>query len=274
MKQKPPDSLQHSIVKREPHGNCNICGTPCKLTWDHLPPSGSTRIQPMEQQTVLQHVATGHGEHRYSISQNGVKFRTLCDVCNNDRLGAQCDPVLIDFTTRVTRNVTSGLTLPHIVHVSTNPSKLIRAIFGHLLAAKGRIENTVPDRQMKAYFLDPNSICPVGLNVFYWLHPYHNVVVIRDVVMPAVRRRFSDKPGMFSILKFFPVGYLVTDLAKYEGLTSLTHYATISNGSDLDLPLNLARVEHPRWPEIVDDGNFLAGGQSVQSSILAKPKGG
>ena len=273
MKKKPAESLKNSIVKRALSGNCNICGVRCRLTWDHVPPKGSAAIGPMDQQTVLQHLATRHGgDHRYSISQNGVKFRTLCGKCNNDILGAQCDPALNDFTDRVTRNVSSVLALPRTVHVNARPSQLVRAIFGHLLAAKGQIEDSVPDRQMRVYFQNHALHVPHGLKVFYWLHPYHNVVIIRDVVMPAVRGRFGQKPGMFSILKFFPMGYLVTDLGQYEGLTELTHYARIAGGAEIALPISLKRVEHPRWPEIVDDGNFLAGGQSVQSSILAEPR--
>ena len=272
------DQLSNPVVQRESHGPCNICKSVGKLTWDHVPPQGSIQIKPMQQQTILQKLATGHGgDHEYSISQNGVKFRTLCGQCNNKLLGKRYDPVLKEFTASLTCNVTSGLSLPPVVHIETRPAHLVRAVFGHLLATKGKIQDTVPDQQMRSFFLDDNVTVPDGLKVFYWLHPYHNVVIIRDVAMPAVRGgvgRVCWKFGFFSILKFFPVGFLVSDVDEYEGLNELTQYIQGAPHKPARVPIKLVRVEDPRWPEIVDDGNLLAGGQSIQSSILATPKDG
>lgn len=229
----------------------------------------------MQQQTVMQNLATRHGgDHRYSISQNGVKFRTLCGTCNNKLLGKRYDPVLNAFTAKVTQNVTSTLTLPQVVHIETNPASLIRAVFGHLLAAKGKIEDTTSDQAMRAFFLDETLTQPDGFKVFFWLHPYNNVIIIRDVVMPAVRGRVFKKTGFFSIFKFFPLGFIVVTLDQYEGLNDLTNYARISSGASISVPVPLTRIEHPHWPEMVDDSNFMAGGQSIYSSILAEPRNG
>jgi hypothetical protein len=229
----------------------------------------------MQQQTVMQNLATKHGgDHRYSISQNGVKFRTLCSTCNNEWLGTRYDPTLNDFTAKVVQVVTTTLVLPPVVHIETDPASLIRAVFGHLLAAKGKIEDTITDQAMRAFFLDDTLVRPNGLKVFFWLHPYNNVTIIRDVAMPAVRGDFFQETGLFSILKYFPLGFVVVNLDQYEDLSDLTNYARISSGAPVSVPVSLTRVEHPHWPELVDDTNFLAGGQCLYSSILAEPRKG
>jgi hypothetical protein len=274
-KKESSDQVKNAVIKREKIGPCNICKSVETLTWDHVPPQGGTQIHPMQQQTIMQNLATCHGGHpRYSISQNGVKFRTICGMCNNTRLGRTYDPVLNEFRAKVVQNVTTTLILLPVVQIETNPRSLIRAVFGHLLAAKGKIEDTVPDQAMRAYFLDETLVEPEKLKVFYWVHPYHNVVIIRDVAMPAVRGRLFNETGFFSIIKFFPLGFLVSDLDQYEGLNELTRYARISSGNPVWVPVSLIRVEDPRWPEIVDDTNLLAGGQSIYSSILAEPRNG
>jgi hypothetical protein len=48
-------------------------------------------------------------------------------------------------------------------------------------------------------------------------------LTIRDVVMPSVRGNLETM-GFFSILKYFPMAYLICDLDQYEGLDDLTLY--------------------------------------------------
>ena len=89
--------------------------------------------------------------------------------------------------------------------------------------------------------------------------------------MPAVRGRF-DKFGLFSIIKYFPVAYLVTDLQSYEGLAELTSFRHLKSSEYAEIPIPLRKIENPAWPEMVDDRNFVMAGQSFQSSIYATPK--
>jgi hypothetical protein len=79
-------------------GRCNICGTSGPLTEDHTPPKGCyppTAVELHSVVTRLNRDADGAGKPR--LSQNGVKFRTLCGRCNNGLLGSDYDPPLIRF---------------------------------------------------------------------------------------------------------------------------------------------------------------------------------
>jgi hypothetical protein len=188
-----------------------------------------------------------------------------------EKLGSHYDNVLNDFARGVGRFLHTTLHLPAIVQYETKPNSLIRAICGHLLAAKAEFENTMTDQVLRNFVFDETVGFPSGLKLLYWVYPYPYVGIIRDVVMPAIRGNFATK-GFFSILKYFPIGYLLCDLEGYEGLNDLSSYFTANPDELVSVPIILNRVRHPQWPEIVDDGNFLIGGQSVKSSIFAKPR--
>jgi len=262
--------VYYAKVKRDKVDLCNICRKQASLSWDHVPPQGSIEVTPVEQETVLQRFTGEKNEKIYSISQNGVKFRTICDDCNN-LLGRKYDPVLNEFALGVGRFLNTTLEMPPIIKYETKPNLVIRAIIGHLLAAKGDFESTTIDENFRKFFLDESADFPDSLKIFYWVYPYPYIVVIRDIVMPALRGNLGTK-GCFSILKYFPIAYLVCNLAQYEGLDDLTFYYESKSSKVVNIPIKLKKVKHPQWPEIVDDTNFIVGGQSLKSSVFATPK--
>ena len=96
-------------VKREKTSYCNICGNMDSLTWDHVPPQVGIEVTPLEQKTILQHLVSDGSNKKYHISQNGLKFRTLCKKCNNELLGKKYDPILNEFAIGVGRYIKTKL---------------------------------------------------------------------------------------------------------------------------------------------------------------------
>jgi len=263
--------IHYVKVKRDRVGHCNICRNQTTLCWDHVPPQGGMEVTPVEQMTILQRLTAKENEKLYSISQNGVKFRTICTYCNNTLLGLKYDPVLNEFSIGVGRFLSTALEMPRIVEYEVRPNPLIRAIVGHMLAAKGDFERTTIDEKLRNFFNNESADFPTDLKMFYWVYPYSYIVAIRDVVMPAVRGNLETM-GCFSILKYFPMAYLICDLDQYEGLDDLTFYYDKNPSKLAHIPINLKQVRHPQWPEIVDDTNFVVGGQSLKSAVFAMPK--
>ena len=140
-----------------------------------------------------------------------------------------------------------------------------------MLAAKGDFERTTTDERLRDFFNDETADFPNDLKIFYWVYPYPYTVTIRDVVMPSVRGNLETM-GFFSILKYFPMAYLICDLDQYEGLDDLTLYYDKNPSKLAAIPITLKQVRHPQWPEIVEDTNFVVGGQSLKSAVFAKPK--
>ena len=273
--------IHYVKVMREKLDRCNICRNQATLCWDHVPPKGGIEIMPVELMTILELLTAKYTQAISSISQNGVKFRTICQNCNNTRLGSRYDPVLNEFAIGVGKFLKTPLKIPPVINYETRPNPLIvcglepqmlvRAIVGHMLAAKSHFESTTIDEKLRDFFNDESADFPNDLKIFYWIYPYPYTVIIRDVVMPSVRGNFATM-GCFSILKYFPLAYLLCNFDSYEGLDDLTFYYDTNPLTVSPISINLKQVRHPQWPEIVDDTNFLVGGQSLKSTVFAKPR--
>ncbi|MCK4241570.1 MAG: hypothetical protein KAX30_08095 [Candidatus Atribacteria bacterium] len=263
--------LYFTKFKREKISQCNICKKRKHLSWDHIPPKGGIYLSPVEQETVFSQMTVTKINRKYSISQNGVKYRTICRECN-EKIGRKFDPALNEFARGIGNILKSKLILPSIIYYKIKPNLLIRAILVHLLAAKVDIDKVRMDEQIRNFIFDDNGNIPEEINVFYWIHPYTNTVIIRDIAMLAIRGKFGGKVGFFSIFKYFPIAYLVCNLREYEGLNELTLYRNSKPQDIIDIPIHLNDIRGPEWPEIVDDGNMIVGGQSIQSSVSAIPK--
>jgi len=265
-------STNYQKNKKSKVSLCNICLEEASLSWDHVPPKGGIKLTAVEQEPLLQYLRGSNDERKYKISQNGVKYRTLCSKCNA-KLGSYYDISLNQFTLEIGKLLKSKIILPNKVDITTKPSHLVRSICGHLLAAKIKTEYTTIDVALRDFVFNESKQVPDNLKVFYWLYPYSSTINIRDVAMLKVRGDFSGV-GMFSLLKYFPIAFLITDCDKYEGLRELTSYCYGNVDDEVQIPIDLrAPLKEYNWPEIVDEGNILLGGQSLHSGVFALPKG-
>ncbi|MBZ0154911.1 MAG: hypothetical protein K8I29_01690 [Alphaproteobacteria bacterium] len=264
--------VRHYVTtKREKAGPCNICKTHTELTWDHVPPKGGIDLTAVEMEKVSELFVVGHDEIKFSESQNGVKYRTVCKSCN-ETIGHRYDPALNEFSLTVGRYLKSGLSFPRVVHHRAKPAAMIRAILGHLAAAKIEIDDCPFDRNVREFVLDEDKPIPDDIFIFYWLYPYEQSITMRDFAMPTVRGNFSTGIGFCQVLKYFPIAYLVINKPAYEGLEELTRYRNLSVDEEVEIPILLDRVEHAHWPEIVDDYNIVLASKTTGNAILAKPK--
>ena len=259
----------YTKFKREKYSKCNICLKESEMTFDHIPPRGSIEIQPVEQENIFHRLT--QNQRKFNLSQNGVKFRTICSVCNNERLGAELDPVLNEFTKSVSLVLKSKLTFPQYIEIETQPNLLIRAILGHLLAAKIKIDDSVIDKSIRDFVFDYNIPIPNDINIFYWIYPFQEIEIMRDFGMPSIRNKFKDI-GLFSILKFFPVAYLISDLNEYENLPSLISYKTKNFEDKSNITIDLKKIKPQFWPNNIENGNFMIGGARFDSSVIASPR--
>ena len=144
---------------------------------------------------------------------------------------------------------------------------------GHLVAAKVNIENTAFDKAAREYVLDANATLPDGINIFYWAYPYDGSITIRDFGMFTPRGTFRH-PSVFQTMKYFPVAYLCSSITEYDGLLSLNEYRDAGLDDEVEIPIDLTRLESPFWPEAPsdEDNNVFFGGESAANSVRAIPK--
>jgi hypothetical protein len=265
--------LQYRKYKRRRTGPCNICGASGPLTWDHVPPKGGIELQPVEIDRVAAVFSSRLGLKKPEISHDGLKFRTLCAKCNNKHLGAQFDPALNSLALSVGRLLRSPLALPPVLLVEAQPNAVVRAVLGHLVAARLSSRPGLFDSQVGELILDDSKLIPPNINIFYWIYPYAQQIVLRDALMPAVRGRYADFQR-FCLLKYFPLAFLVTTADSYEGLASLTSWRNEPNAFRVQLRIDLHAARDPYWPEAPAPDNWLFGGQELLESIRAHPKPG
>ncbi|HQI37860.1 MAG TPA: hypothetical protein PLH80_04805 [Spirochaetota bacterium] len=266
-----PIKMYYKKFKREENpSTCNICLKIEKLSWDHVPPKGGINLFDIKHETILEKLTVAEQDKKYSYSQNGVKYRTICENCNNN-LGRNYDIELNRFSLDVKNIIEKQLKLPSTKYFKVKPNKIIKSIYGHLLASKIDIENTKIDESLRAYFFDKKGDVKVNLKLFYWLYPFANIVIIRDISMPAIRGA-TNEFGLFSILKYYPIAFLLTNLDNYYNLDELTKYASDNIEDEIDIPINLQLIKNYDWPESVNNGNMIIGGQSIKSSVFATPR--
>lgn len=148
------------FVTRGPKiGICNICGDQGPLTEDHTPPKGSARITQVEMHHIAALLCADKQRSRGRVSQNGVKFRTLCGRCNNSLLGTNYDPAFNDFSQRVSSYLKTALALPTIMHVRAKPHKIARSLIGHLCAlGVDRYQKGPKTEDLREYLLDEKNL--------------------------------------------------------------------------------------------------------------------
>lgn len=260
--------IYRTQLKKKNWDRCNICMNMRKLSDDHLPPQGATVVTEVEVKSLQQQWANDPKHFRSAFSQNGLKFKTICRECNS-KLGSNYDHELIRFTSHIRRTFNSILTIPETSHIEVNPDRIIRAVVGHLIAAK--VEPDGVDDKARAYLADEVALPPPGLNVFYWIYPFEPTVVVRDILMPAVRGDFGKGFGFFSVLKYYPLGFALADIQSYEGLENLANYAVGNLWQQVHVPIHLKHTRPLGWPESPTNGNFTIMGKAGGDSVTAMP---
>lgn len=231
-------------------GHCNICGSYGKLTEDHIPPKGAIRITQVEMLHLIQVLSAPGSTSRGRLSQDGVKFRTLCSRCNNDLLGIRYDPELIRFVNSVGTILKSSLQLPARVNVPVVVQKVMRAVVGHILAfGLARPANGPFETAMAEYFLDDTRFLPDDMKLYYWVYPHQSQVIVRDALLTRVNFK---EPVIFKLLKFFPLAFFATwkEPPGYDfNLENFTKFSARALNDEFLTIIEMRSLPDMHWPE-------------------------
>lgn len=249
-------------------GICNICGAAGQLTEDHVPPKGSIKPEKVGIKNIIE--AIEKADFRSTrISQNGVKFRSLCSVCNTNRLGRNLDPDLNQFSCKVAqifRNQ-NHLVFPNKIDIRLKPQKIARAVIGHLLAAEIREDMRVPPVSepmpdlMRDYFLNPSADLPKEFNLYVWPYRSQQQVILRCAGLVEVVNGTYSILGDF--LKYFPVAFWLTYKAPIVFQEGMRDREIIVRGHEIDdfntivLGTDEQDTFRPDWPEKADKNEIL-----------------
>lgn len=234
---------------------CNICREMKPLSWDHVPPKGGINLTSVEVRNFYEFLSKG--EAKRWVSQNGVKYRTVCSECNS-KIGSEFDPAL-NYLNRTLINIlqpTAPTWVKNPVKIKVKPVRVMKAILGHILAAKFHIDEVVTDREIAAVLFNEDKSIPDNVHIFYWFYPYDATVILRDFAIPVVPGDFSNCT-FAQMVKYFPLAFIVTDCPEFRGLNSLSKFRNLGIDDEVELEVFIDKLKDFDWPERVDESNIL-----------------
>lgn len=249
-------------------GVCLLCGKKAgKMSKDHIPPqccgnNGAFRVRAYSE----------NSNYNEEIFNKGVYYSTLCQTCN-EFLGNNYDYVWGEFTTHIARAMETPLHYPIYggkLYIDTDPIKLAKSVIGHIIASMN-IEglNGHDIEALKNFVCDTNALFPKGMRLFYWLYPYKDKIVSRNLIT-LVNRRFEGTTCC--VLKIYPIAFmLVWGESQYTDFDDLTPYIERKPIKDIvpigiTLPFQLYKYNYPESTEF----SPMILRPSAQSGIIAE----
>lgn len=147
---KYPDPFIAPIFGRR--GPCALCQNYSQLTENHVPPEGVGNFDQWIAQSYMTTVTANPDMYFGRQFPGGIRFRTLCQTCNNS-LGGSEDRALIDFYDRVRKLLATPLNLPGLMRVPAKPNLIIRGLLAHIASANDNGIPTPFDREARDIFL-------------------------------------------------------------------------------------------------------------------------
>jgi hypothetical protein len=282
-------------AERAVFGNCNICNEYGELTRDHVPPKGSIHPKPVEIRSFLKWIMTEkapgrvnlHGEvgvydsvSRSRFSQNGVKFRSICAICNNVRLGGRYDPELNRVSKAMGDLIRMHQSIPLLVprefSITIRTHYLVRAIVGHLLAARRprdlnsqlRGSDHTLNAGLRNYFLDETRPLPADIKIYCWPYLAQDQVIISGLGISSM----NGKRGILGdLIKFFPMAYYVTHTLESPldlAVASIRGDGCNDMDCEVSLHVPLDSVPPPDWPETPGSEHYTI--MPADSSVVTR----
>ena len=250
------------------NGQCNICGEIGPLTEDHSPPKSCVRPRAVQIRHIICLLADEGIKEKGRISQNGLKFKTLCHRCNNDLLGLIYDPALAHFTNNVSQILSSRLALPKALSVRGNPQRIMRSVLGHLSAqGMGRYLKGPETEAIRDSFLDESIPIPENIRIYYWPFPHHGCTVFRDAAYLDIP---TGQVAVIWLMKFFPISFMVAwekTKDRMFTLPCLSDWREYPPDKEAELPLPLTHIPHRYWPEAPSETSVITYGQEAMFAI-------
>lgn len=264
--------MYYKKTKRSKIDRCNICLKTKELSWDHVPPKGCSNFESVEITSFFEKYTGYASDKTIIVSHNGLKYRTICKECNSF-LGSTYDSDLNSLVKDIIGFVNSALIIPPVIKLKIRPLPIIKSITGHMLAAKKQLGEVKSDNLYREFVLDVNAPIPNNFNLFYWVYPFENTIIMRDFAMLAKRDGSIRNAAFFQLIKFFPIAFLFSDIENYENLQSLTKLAIGSNiNTGIDLPIQFNKIVDRFWPERVGNNNIILVSEETENAVFVTKK--
>ncbi|HEX5056543.1 MAG TPA: hypothetical protein VFX02_08605 [Gammaproteobacteria bacterium] len=259
------------VTRGPKEGVCNICGIFGPLTEDHTPPKGCRKPSQVSLHYITERLTVEKQKTKGRISQNGVKYRTLCEKCNSHFLGTEYDPYFVKFVNEVGDYLKSTLVLPVVMKVLCKPQRIMRSVLGHLCAqGVDRYKKGAITEPIREYILNSDRSLPDQIRIYAWVFPFRGYVMARDCAFTDLR---VGKPVAIWLLKFFPIAFLVTfnEPNEYKfDFIELSKWRSEDIDFEVDMDVILRPLVEQYWPEAPNRTSIVMYGQQAITSFELK----
>lgn len=259
-------------IKKDRVDICNICGKVKPLTWEHVPPqccdnNGEFKINKLFNIDNI---------NEKLDSQNGIKYRTLCDNCNNNILGANADIAFEDFYKKVKLFCQDLKKLTDEAIININLVQVLKCLFGKLLAMDEFFATDNISKAMREFILE-DKIDFDNLHVYFWIYPYNTSIQARLHVSRQVGGIKYNTEGLISLLYFYPLAFVVSSQKEKLIMVDLMSYVDFENPF-ISLKISPMASINPftnqllpfNFLDVVDDGHMIMTSEKNNNKIARR----
>lgn len=240
-------------------GKCNICGCTAQLSEDHVPPQCCSNTGNVKYYALFDRNFQPTKKPRQA--QKGIKFKTICSKCNNERLGQELDPFLGEMQNDVIKMVSSFTTITDEGMINIYINKISRCVIGHMLAAVPRYIDASLENGLREYFLDKKMRSVEGQHLYVWVNFEKRVAIARNVGI-AIDADFDG--SIISLLKFPGVAFMLCTKQIDDNMIDLFDYTTDNIEDKVSIPISMRSIISKRgelktteWPLIENDSRIF-----------------
>ncbi|EGR2303285.1 metal-binding protein [Vibrio parahaemolyticus] len=264
--QKISERINHSRIIQ---GYCLICGKHGRLSIDHVPPKGAVTITKVEQIHISEVSGYQSAKIKAVPSTNGSKFRTICQKCNSERLGANDKEVARvhrELTEKIRNYFSDPFNPYNVISIEIDPIKYARAMIGHILSAtsveecKNEPEGSPYFDPLKRFVLGDDFALDESHDIHYWFYPSDRHISAKMIGF------FNEGHACpLSILSFYPIAFLVTP--KNKGIYPYQAKQFDLASSCLYLDLSSYNIKYADFPFAELKGNSMYAFTDFQTII-------
>lgn len=249
------------LLRKDPFDSiCNICLNTKILTVDHVPPKCTGNRGRFRYISFMNYMANPSASP-LGLSQNGIKYQTICEECNTKRL-KECDDELALLFRPFVENDSQPIVLGKPTQLRANLA--IRGILGHFVAAKTSHLRSSLEELFAQSLLDQDKPIPSELGFYVLPYISSQIRILRDVLL-----FINEKQVVFNIVKVYPFAFIITSDRVFPNLPNWHQYFDVQKSEVVTItPFQTQPVNYD-WPENVRPIMF---GKSGSESVIAFPE--
>lgn len=225
-------------LQKYPSDNiCNICLTEHELTSDHVPPKCTGNEGLFHYINLLNYMLGNEIKYK-GLSKDGIKYQTICQKCNNEKLKQYDDEINKLYDTFKSVKISNKLSLK----LTLKPNKIIRGILGHFLSAKTSHIRTSSEDIFADAINNPLKAVDKSLGFYVIPYFYDQVRVIRDLFI-------GYNNVLINCIKTYPLAFIVTQPKCFLTLPDWSRFFDVDPDFEYDVEIFGIKECELEWPE-------------------------